>query len=542
MNKGSFYLYFTILFVVLCISCARIGAPSGGIKDEISPKILLMKPSDISINISKELKKITIQFDEYIELKNPSDQIIISPPLDDLPQFKPENKPKKSVTIEFKKPLSENTTYTINFGNSIVDYNEGNILPHLNYVFSTGDKIDSLSLSGKIFDPNSTNEKEESTVLVGLYKYDNQYNDSIILKSKPQYLTKLGKEKGFTFKHLKEGEYKLIAFEDKNKNILFDPESEKIGFIQDFVNPKDKKEFNITLFKPKPKYKFKEVKSNLYGELKFLFEGLSPKVKIESIDKKILTETIFVEKDSVFYWFDPEKEMIEKDFAFNFIITNEEKNTIDTVSCNYQKINKKDLEIHFEKTLLTPENSIQFESKTPLTLIDKQKIFIYKIQNKDTIAIPFQVKLENKKHVVLDFIPEINKEYLVNLLPKAIVDFYGNTNKEVISKKIFTPRPQDFGSVQIAVENAPKSPFILYLYDEKNRLIKSISSDQKDFKFNYLTPGKYSVKILIDDNKNQQWDTGDFFKGIQPERILILEKIIEARALWNVNEIWKNKD
>ncbi len=531
--------FYFLLFFITFYSCARIGSPTGGIKDETPPKVLSVKPLNNSTNISADLKRITINFNEYILLKNPNEQVTISPIFKEMPEFKPTNSPKKSITIDFKEPLTANTTYVINFGNSITDNSEGNILPYLNYVFSTGSKIDSLEVSGKIIDFNASNESEKENLLVGLYKMNEQYKDSIITKEKPLYLTRPSKENEFNLKYIQEGKYRLIAFSDINKNGLYDSDTEKIGFESEYVDSSKPNNHKINLFKSTPKYKIEEVKTTGYGELNFVFHNLSSEVKIEAIDKKINSEIIELNKDSIHYWFDPEKEQIEKDYLFKFKVTNSKINKIDTVKCFYKTQKKSKLEISFLKNSLIPSDKIEFNSNSPISNLYKEKISLYKIIVKDTISIPFSLKLKDKKQAVIDFIPEFNTTYLVNILPKGIKDIFGNTNEEVISKKMTPSKSQEYGTFKLQLILQPKHPFFLELYNNKNILVQREYLNTDQFKFNHLLSGKYTLKLLLDENEDGKWNTGDFFLGIQPEKTYIFEKEIEARALWDIKEQWE---
>ena len=180
------FLYFVICLLVFSAfsNCAKRGMPTGGDLDTIPPVFINSSPENFSTNFKNE--EIRIYFDEFIKLEDAQKQIIISPPIDPKPTISPQGSPKKYVTIHLGDSLKENTTYTINFGNSIIDNNEENPLPFFKYVFSTGSYIDSLNVSGSVRDAFEAETEEFISVL--LYEINENYTDSIIYQEPPTYI------------------------------------------------------------------------------------------------------------------------------------------------------------------------------------------------------------------------------------------------------------------------------------------------------------------------------------------------------------------
>ncbi|MEL6918726.1 MAG: Ig-like domain-containing protein, partial [Bacteroidota bacterium] len=176
---------FLILIVLASLQCARRGNPTGGPKDVTPPQLVKADPVNKTINFSG--KTIKLYFDEYVKLEDIQNQLIVSPPLKYLPQITPQGSASKSIEITLKDTLMENTTYTLNFGQSIVDNNEGNPNSFLTYVFSTGDYIDSLSVSGVVKD--AFNRNADTFISVMLYEMDSTYTDSTIYNYPPNYIT-----------------------------------------------------------------------------------------------------------------------------------------------------------------------------------------------------------------------------------------------------------------------------------------------------------------------------------------------------------------
>lgn len=225
------YLLFCLAMLLtafLAQRCANAVAPTGGPKDEIPPKVVEAVPENRSVNFMG--KKIEITFDEYITLENANQNILISPPLSEKPDFKLKN---KTVIIKFKEDLAANTTYTINFGAAIKDLHEGNLFKDYVYSFSTGDYIDTLSIAGKVL--NAEDKKPVEDAYVSLYSADHDNLDSLPLSAKPDYITKTDKEGHFRLDGLADKKYLVFAIKDVNSNLYFDQPNEEVAFLDTLV-------------------------------------------------------------------------------------------------------------------------------------------------------------------------------------------------------------------------------------------------------------------------------------------------------------------
>jgi len=217
-----------LLFALLAQRCANAVAPTGGPKDSTPPVVLEAVPQNHSINFTG--KKIEITFDEYITLENAKQNVLISPPLSEKPDIKLKN---KTVIIKFKEDLASNTTYTINFGECIKDFHEGNVLENYVYSFSTGENIDTLLIAGKVL--NAEDKKPVENAYVGLYAADRDNLDSLPLTSIPNYITKTNKEGSFKLEGLADKKYLVFAVKDVNSNLYFDQPSEEVAFLDTLV-------------------------------------------------------------------------------------------------------------------------------------------------------------------------------------------------------------------------------------------------------------------------------------------------------------------
>jgi uncharacterized protein (DUF2141 family) len=529
--KKTLSFLFLFLMLVALWQCARRGTPSGGDKDITPPVLLRTDPENLSTNFNE--KSIRLYFDEYIKLKDVQDQLVVSPPLKYIPEIKPQGGTSKFIEITFKDTLRENTTYTINFGQSIVDNNEGNPNSFLSYVFSTGDYIDSLSLSGAIKD--AYKRSAEQFVSVMLYEIDSVYNDSTIYKYPPNYITNtLDGLPLFSLKNLKAGDYSLVAIKDEGKNNVFDQRSDKVGFLTDTITLPTDSIYLLNLFKEVPDYSISVPSYVAKNHIIFGYQGLKEDFKIESLT--VLPDSVKTlmrkdrEKDTIDYWLTP----TDLD-SIIFKVTNEKMGLVDTFTVKTRKLDLDSLTLTTShRGKLNFEDSFHILASTPIQKIDTSKIAIL---DKDTIQTPFSLQLDTIKNKV-DFNFEIvdNQKYNVVLLPGALEDFFGMQNDTLVSN-LSTGSYADYGNLSLNISGEVKYPLIVELTDEKGEKIREIAAKQpQTFEFANLDPKNYGIRIILDENANGKWDTGNYLKKIQPEVIKYYPDIIEIRANWEKNE------
>jgi len=522
---------FFFFIVAAIVQCAKRGSPTGGAKDIDAPILEKAEPENMTVNF--EGNTIKLYFDEYIKLEKLQEQLIVSPPLKYLPEITPQGGTNKYVEIKIKDTLKENTTYTLNFGQSIVDNNEGNPAAFLTYVFSTGDYIDSLSLQGVVKD--AFNQKADEFLSVMLYEIDSTYTDSTIFKRPPNYITNtLDSTVIFTINNIKEGKYALFALKDEAKNNVFDQNSDKIGFIRDTISLPTDSIFLLNLFKEIPNYAMSVPSYAAKNKIIFGYFGDAPDVKIEplialpdTVRTKVLKEQ---GKDSINYWFTP----FESD-SLLFTVTNKRLNVIDTFNVKSRKVGLDSFQ--FKANI---SGSLDFESpyniaaNTPLVKLDSAKISMIK---SDSTTVNFNVSLDSIENKIdFDFVREPSQSYYVTLLPGAITDFFGAENDST-NYNLATKALDEYGNLTLKMEGAVVYPILVQLTDEKGVTKRErYAEDAQDLKFTNITPGVYLIRVIFDTNANNKWDTGNFLKKIQPERVAYYPGTIEVRANWELEE------
>ncbi len=541
LKKTLFYLILTLAIT----GCAKRGSITGGPKDTIAPYITGSYPKNMVTNFKGN--EIHIDFDEYIKVKDINKQLIISPPLKYQPDITPQGSASKFINIKIKDTLAENTTYSFNFGQSITDNNEGNPYSQFKFIFSTGDYIDSLQTKGSIKDAYS--HETDNFVTVMLYEATETFNDSTVYKEKPRYVTNtLDSLTTYSLENLKDGKYYLFALKDAGNNYKFDPKSDKIAFRQQPIIVPSDSTYALKLFKQKGD--FKPLKPTLASSNKLYlgYEGSDARGTAVVVKNGTGTQVIpskltkMADKDSLQIWL-PRNIIVDKDSLQvqvtrrdsikNFIVKLKEMKAIDSLKITPVQAGG----LHFRE-------QFTLKSETPLIAIDSTKI---RLIDKDSIAVAYTYKYDDlRQELIFDFKKDEEQKYLFTLMPGAMTDFYEKQN-DTLSYKLSTRNFSDYGNLTLTLQNVKRWPVMVEVTDVKGKLYASTTSDgQTTILFEAVEPNKYLVRLIYDDNKNGEWDTGDYMKKLQPEEVIYFPdeanptkvKELDVRANWEVNEIF----
>lgn len=531
-------IFYILFLVALMYGCAKIGRPEGGPKDVEPPKFVSSNPENFSIGFKKDV--IKIQFNEFVKLNNPQQQIIFSPPILPRPQISPMGVASKEVKIKLAlDSLQKNTTYTINFGQSIEDNTEGNPLPFFKYVFSTGDYLDSLKIEGRINDMFARETPEFVSLM--LYEKDSTYTDSVVFKKTPTYLTyAMDSTHNFSIENMRAGQYKLIALEDKNNDYKFNPGREKIGFVEEFIELPTQVNYTINIFNTYKDFKGIRPKQMSKNHLIFGYEGrldstnysIDVLTKVpDTFDYKITKRR---EADTLDYWFKPFLDTDSLVFSF------QHKSQKDSLILRIKDMEKDSLQIETKpKSNIGFEENVYIRSNLPIINIDTSKI---KLIDKDSTNVAYSARLDSfQNQLEIKFEKKESEKYNMTLYPEAITEFFGQTN-DTLNLKFSTKTKADFSLLDLKITNLDRYPAIVQLVNDKEDVEKSVTlTNTNSHTFEYIKPGKYFVKVIYDDNENGVWDSGDYLKNIQPEEVKYGEIKNELRANWDVVEEVKLK-
>lgn len=534
MKHFSRIKYTTIFAVVVLsaffFSCANVGYPSGGEVDKTAPKATAFEPTNETKNFTSN--NIVIHFDEYIQLKDVDNQVLISPPFEHKAEIVAKG---KYVSIKIKDTLLPNTTYLFQFKNAIVDNNEGNALPSLDYVFSTGDHLDSLSVKGKVVDGLTLKPDENIAVL--LYS---EFTDSAIAKSHPVYMTKTDKNGVFKFKYLKQGLYKIIALKDDDRSLTYNNASEKMAFSTDTILPAyiidsvDTADSGLILHTFLPEVGEQRITdSKMTKSGKAIITTLYPLVNaaITSPENELIT-VLNKSCDTLEVWTTKPTDSLT-------LMIKDPSGIDDTLKLRYFKKKGRQGKENFYKTNAKATvpyfDSIKMTFTNPIdSVMDNGKIVC--VQTKTDTFYTSLILDQARLHALVALKLQPDSSYTM-LIPKGkIVDIYGTPN-DSITLKTKANTPNDYGAITIKLVPATDTvQYIIQLLTEKDEVIAEKIYTGNALTFLNITAGKYKIRAILDVNANGQWDTGNYWQHLQPEEVYYFSKTLELRNNWEIEE------
>ena len=528
--KNLVYILFSL---IILFGCAKRGTPTGGPKDSIPPVLVNASPKLNSTNFDSE--EIRLTFDEWIKLDKVQDQLIISPPLEKSSyEIKPLSGVTKKVFLKFLDSLAPETTYTINFGNSIQDNNENNPLTFFSYTFSTGETIDSLYVRGNTKDAFS--QESDEFISLQLYRVDSLFKDSIIFNDKPTYISNTLDSTNYKFQNLKEGKYLLIALKDVDNNYFFDPFYDKIGFLDSLITLPRDSVIDLKLFKEeteiiwdKPHFiNSEKIGFGYYGKLDL------DKIKIESNIPDSVNYVFIKEKetDTLNLW------LSRNSFdSLNFSLIETDTIKLTTVKFDRKRDSLIDSLNLSPKTVnvIHLKESFKISSNIPLNKIEDSLITIRDI---DSLIIPFTTSINDRlDEIDIDFEVSPSDDYSIFIKPRAIKDIRGTEN-DTLQYNVVSQTLEDYGNVFLDVITNNDSKYILHLIDSSSNIIREFNNVNSNSTviFDYIRPGKYTFRLIEDINSNDIWDTGNYLKQVQPEPVYYFPSELDVRANWDLNE------
>ena len=516
----AYCIFYGILLSIILYSCASTGNPSGGNKDE-KPPVMDSLRSTAGRQVKFKPKELVFYFDEFIEVKDATKQVLVSPPLTYIPKIKAKGK-RLNFTFNEKEVLKDDATYTINFGDAIVDYHEGNKLSNFTYVFSTGPFLDSLNVSGKII--NAQTHKGEGEMVVFLY---DKTADTIVKKEKPFYFAKPDKDGVFSFANIKADTFRLFAIKDENLNYTYDLENEKIAFADSLIILSDSSISDLILYAslPIPDFRIKSVDSKTYGKIKLNCNS-SPENKLPytlSDDQVVYYSEISADTFIINY-----KSELDSFFVYlpEDTIKVKPKGKADLL----KKMKFKKISTNHNNVML-PSDSLVLRFNYPIENFSADSILLY-----DTIGLLDKVvyKISNdKKSLVIKYPWVAGENYILELDSASLYNMYGiPLDSTGHTFTILTAEKSANLLVKIADLDSSQV-YILRLMRENTPItqLKIDESSAFDISFKSLIPDKYNIEIVEDKNRNGQWDPGDFTKKYQPEPYVLFkgEKLRENK-------------
>ena len=581
--RNSFRLLYGMLLLTVIYSCANIGSPNGGPYDETPPKFVSSTPVPNQINYTG--KKIEILFDELIQIEKPSENVIITPPQMELPVIRSAG---KKAVIELKDTLKPNTTYTIDFTNSISDNNEKNVFENFSFAFSTGDIIDTLEVSGVLL--NAENLEPMPGITIGLH---NNLEDSAFVKL-PFVRTSRTNDKGqFTIRNITPGTYHIFALNDVNRDYKFDQPGEDIAFLDSVIVPS----FELTTRQDttwKDSLTIDTIRTVGYTrffpdniELRLFKEKFKRQymVKPERPDEKYFTlrfntklDTVpvpvpinFTPEDSTWYFV----QQTEGGAAVNYWLADSTVWKQDTlqVQVSYPKSDSLNIlrpqtdtvQLVLRRRPAEKKKKKKKDEPDPIVFLGMQVDAPSSMDLFDTISVTFNEPvldinkemffLDQKIDTVwntvdFDFFPDstnslnyfirrpwkYGEEYRIEVDSAAIHSLYGKWN-DFFTGEFQIKKEDEYGHLYLNINGVDTTAFV-ELLSSGDAPVRKAKVKDGGVLFMDLKPDKYYARIVIDTNGNGVWDTGNYIEKRQPEEVYYSPKMYEIMQNWQVEETW----
>lgn len=541
-------------------SCANTTTPpSGGPKDTIPPLVTELYPLPGATNVPVNKTELKMKFNEYVVVKDQK-SLFLSPPMAKAPKYKIKG---KSVIVYFEEPLDSGKTYTLDVTNAIADNNEGNMFPGYTMVFSTGDRIDSMLVTGIVQDCNTLMPLKGATVM--LYK---DQADSAVFLHRPDMAVKTDDWGFFCLRNIQDTVYRIYALWDENNNNKYDPESEKIAFIDSLIRPvnmvadslpelfkydmKDtvsclarKQEYELNMFKEKPSTQM-IVNKERVGDRTAYITFMAPYAQVDSIwikgvpADKIITQ-FNLQQDSLEIWVNDPKPQPDTMFlnvkymktdTLGLLNSFVEEIRLPKPKKSTGKSSKKNIKKEDTTAVVTitakPETVEQYgfvmEFKYPLVEDGFDSLsFRYLNPKQQEFKVKYKVEKDSlnlRKYVVrpdVEMLP--GYEYFLKIPHRKFKDINGfyNDSTEV---KVSLPNDDKLSMMSLALTNVHNKYIVDLLNEKRDKVIRSYIIDKDTtLPFPYLKAGKYSIRITEDINRNGLVDTGILLEHKQPEKV-----------------------
>lgn len=571
---------------VCCFSCANMGRPGGGPKDETPPVLKKSNPPIGTLHYDKN--KITLEFDEIVQIESPNEKIIISPPQTQMPQI---TSLGRTVSIVLNDSMKPNTTYTIDCGDAIVDNNEKNKLLDFSFHFSTGDHIDTLEMSGILL--NASNLEPVSDMLVGIYA---QLADTAFTTQPFLRMSRTDEYGRFTVRNITEGTYRIFALKDGNRNYFFDNATEDIAYLDSAFTPTVTMEWHsdtiwadtstidtiITSLQPhyrpdgivlrafNENYKasyFEKYDRNDRRKVTLFFSAPQDSLPLITPLNFPAEDWAIIEKsatnDTLTYWL--RDSLVYNNDSLRIVARYLRTDSLqqlsfynDTMQWVYRERkrssrNKKKSDD--TDTLPPPIEFMPIENRSGTTIdyyASPVYIFGQPVKRLDTLAVHLERKVDTLWVPVdeYSFLPEPEQprayrlrnkwvsggEYRFTLDSLAAESIYGNPTN-TLSHNFKVKAIEEYSNLLVRTIGITGPAFVELLNNSDQPIYKARVKNGSAL-FRYVNPGTYYMRLCIDSNDNGVWDTGNYREKRQPEEVFYYPGSLSLRANWDVDQSW----
>ena len=528
-----------VLLVAAIAGCAKQGYPSGGPKDEQPPKAVGTKPANESRNF--DARQFSISFDEYITVKDPDNNVLVSPPMREKPEYVTKG---KRLVVKLNDTLQPDATYLFQFKGAIVDYNEGNVMPSFEYVFSTGERMDTMMLAGRVLAARDGKPWKE-TVTVMAYKAENGVlraeDDTIALSRQPDYITRCDRDGVFAFHYIPAGSYRLVAVEDKNRDLRVGL-GESAAWEHTLVQASDSIDStNVTLLRLSAPDRSVQrvVKAEFTSRGRVSIATLLP-MKNPTLTGDSLEWRLNEWRDTMMVWFRNAK-------CDSTVLVLNDDALQDTMKLRYRAPRQRRRRGSQQQTqsealvrpLCSGDNAfyddLRLAFTTPVAaMADGAQVEVMRI--KDSSISYYPIELDSSAlGARIKATLRSGEEYTMRLRDSLFTDIFGRYSDSLA----FRLTPRDYGILALHITNITDYPVVVEVLDKNDSVVAKrsvVATD--DVRIDHLKADEYRLRAVLDIDGNGDWTTGDYLTGRQPEYVVYFGKSLKLREKWELEERW----
>lgn len=522
------------LLPLIFVACAQVGQISGGEKDEQAPQLVQATPPNGTVQFNA--KAFRLEFDERVQLEKVRERLLISPPLETLPEVRIMG--ARSVEVSITTELKENTTYSFNLGECVKDLTEGNLATGVNYVFSTGAVLDSIRVEGIV--RNSLTDAPEKDMLVMLHAVG---DTGSFRAGRPLYLARTREDGTFVLDHLPAGEFSLFAVRDKNSNFKYDLPNEEIAFMDSvLVLPTTDTTLNrlhLRAFLPRSsKQQIRAYTVIPDGAFQLVFAKAADSVVVRDVERT--GGTLFwkpewnTTRDTVLLWPNDTTLLAKGSYTIS-----DGSMVLDTL--NYRRAKPMPFNTGITVTSSDDKDNVLFRIRTarPIRDVDSTRFVLVR----DSIAIPFELErsLDDDRTLTLTAELAAGETARLTLYPKAVRDIYGGVN-DTLRTNLGRAVEAATGSLRVNLTGLDSaSQYVVQMLTGQDKVVREarVPGNAPHIKWERLAPGMVTLRLFQDSNRNGHWDTGEWATQQQPEQVWNHKEPVNVRAAWDVVVDWK---
>lgn len=502
--------------------CARQGYPSGGSKDSKPPVSLGTSPANESRNF--KARQFYIQFDEYVVLKNAEQNVIVSPPMAQKPEFTTKG---KGVLVKLKDTLQPGTTYLFQFKEAVADFTEGNLLPSFEYVFSTGEGMDTMMIAGRVEDARNGKPWKE-TVTVLAYMGD----DTVASR-----VTRADKDGHFAFHYIPSGDYRLVALEDKNRDLAVGNDEAVAWLEQSFAAADSVDSSGAPLLRISAPQQSRQrvVKSEMPSSGRITIVTALP-MQHPTVNGEAVEQRLNAKGDTLSIWC-----LNPKCDSTVIILTDE--GLQDTLKLRYRKPRRPSAQSQQKPPLmqsLCAGQSAWFDrlylafANPIVTVSDSLEIEVLCVKDSSVSRARAEVDSTGLRARILASL-KADEDYSMRIPAGMFTDIYGTVSDSMR----FSLKPKDYAILTVQLENTTGLPLVVEMLDAKDTVVqRKAVGNMQTLQFDHVVAGNYRLRAILDADSNGRWTEGDYRLRRQPEEWVLFEKTLQLRERWEMEEKW----